>query len=154
MSRKELWSEDAGLPHAGWNSLFLTEYDGESYLLRYNPGMWQGSCVYTYTLFTIEGGKEKDFLTKTLSFDVNGTKPFDVPAMLTFADEVNALLQKSTLLLSSEGGLYTFGPAPADSFYERYSWLDGDPSLYTADDDLKTRLEKYSANAASNLIKS
>lgn len=151
---KALWSEDAGPSHAGWNSLFLCELDGKSYLLRYNPGMWQGSCVYTYNLFTIEGGKEKDFKTKTLLFDLNGTTPLDVPEMLAFADEINALLEKSTLLLSSEGGLYTFGPAPADAFLERYSWLDGEPSLYSADDDLKTRLEKYSAQAIANRVKS
>jgi len=150
----KLWSEDAGLSHAGWNSLYLTELDGKFYLLRYNPGMWQGSCVYTYTLFTIDGGKEKPYKTKTLSFDVNGTTPLDVPAMLAFADEINALLQKSRLLISSEGGGYTFGPAPADNFYERYSWLDGEPLLYATGDDLKTRLEKFSENAVSNREKS
>lgn len=70
--------------------------------------------------------------------------------MLAFAEEVNALLGKSTLLLSSEGGDYSFGPASADQFFERYSWLDNSPELYEEGDDLKTRLVKYSEYAVSN----
>jgi len=151
----EIWSENAGLPHVGWNSLFLYELDGKSYLLRYNPSMYQGDCTYTYTLFTLESGSEKVHQTKTLEFDINGTKALDAPQMVAFADEVNALLAKSTLLLSSEGGAYSFGPASADGFMEEFSWLDEDPnleSLYSPGDDLQTKLEKYSEYAVSNRV--
>jgi len=149
-SGNEIWSEDAGIPHVGWNSLFLCEQEGEYYLLRYNPGMWQGYCTYTYSLFTLEGGAEHVVRSNTLDFDVNGTAKLDAPEMVAFADEVNALLGKSTLLLSSEGGNYSFGPSAADRFLERYSWLDETPELYANGDGLETRLVKYSEYAVSN----
>ncbi|NLT15790.1 MAG: M56 family metallopeptidase [Clostridiales bacterium] len=150
---KEIWSENAGLPHVGWNSLFLCKLDEKTYLLRYNPSMYQGDCTYTYTLFTLEGGSEKVYQTNTLEFDINGTKALDASGMVAFADEVNALLAKSTLLLSSEGGTYSFGPVSADGFMEEFSWLEEDPnlkSLYLPDDDLQTKLEKFSEHAVLN----
>ena len=149
-SDNEIWSEQAGAPHTGWNSLFLCEQDGKYYLLRYNPGMWQGYCTYTYTLFTLEGGEEHVVRSNTIEFDVNGVNKLDAPKMVTFAEEVNALLGKSTLLLSSESGEYSFGPSSADQFFERYSWLDETPELYADGDDLETRLVKYSEYVVSN----
>ncbi|MFZ7102381.1 MAG: DUF5301 domain-containing protein [Peptococcaceae bacterium] len=149
-SGNEIWSEDAGIPHTGWNSLFLCEQKDEYYLLRYNPGMWQGYCTYTYSLFTLEGGAEHVIRSNTLEFDINGTAALDAPKMVAFADEVNALLRKSTLLLSSEGGNYSFGPLAADQFLVRYPWLDETPELYADGDDLETRLVKYSEYAVSN----
>ncbi len=148
-SGNEIWSESANTAHAGWNSLFLFERDGEYYLLRYNPTMYQGYCTYAYTLFTLENGKEKVHQTITLEFDINGTKELDVPKMISFANEVNALLNKSILLMSTKDGVYTFGPS-AESFYERYSWLDDAPDIYAEGDDLETRLKKYSDYMASN----
>jgi hypothetical protein len=44
------------------------------------------------------------FQTGTLEFDINGTAELDAPKMLSFAEEVNSLLAKSTLLISSDGG--------------------------------------------------
>jgi hypothetical protein len=150
----EIWEENAGLPHVGWNTLFLCELDGGDYLLRYNPTMFQGYCTYTYTLFTLEGGAVTVHKTNTLDFDINGTKALDAPGMVAFADEVNALLKKSTLLLSSEGGTYSFGPVSADGFMEVFSWLGEDPnleSLYSPGDDLQTKLEKYSEYAVQGV---
>jgi len=146
----ELWSEQLSTSHAGWGSLFLCELDGKEYLLRYNPGMWQGYCTYTYTLFTLEGGVEKAYQTKTLEFDINGTKALDVPEMVAFADEVNALIEKSILLLNTDGGDFHFGPSTAEVFFERYSWLDNYPELFKDGDSLETRLNKYSEYAVSN----
>ena len=147
-----IWSENACLAHTGWNSLFLCELDGEPYLLRYNPAMFQGYCDYTYTLFTLEGGAEKVYQTNTLEFDINGTQALDVPGMVAFADEVNALLEKSTLLLSSKDGIFTPGPASSRPFpfLETYSWLDDSPGLYAAGDGLAERLQKYSDYAILN----
>lgn len=139
----EIWSESANIAHAGWDSLFLFEQDGEYYLLRYNPTMYQGFGSYVYTLFTLEGGREKVYQTNTLEFDINGINELDIPKMISFADEVNALLGKSILLMSTKDGTYFFGPS-AEPFYESYSWLDLTPELYEADDDLETRLKKYS----------
>lgn len=145
----EIWSESANTSHAGWSSLFLFEKDGEYYLLRYNPTMYQGYCTYVYTFFTLENGKEKVYQTNTLEFDINGTKELDVPKMISFADEVNALLSKSILLMSTKDGAYSFGPS-AEPFYERYSWLDEMPKLYAVGDGLEMRLKKYSDYVVSN----
>lgn len=149
----EIWSESANVSHAGWNSLFLCEQDGEYFLLRYNPTMYQGYGTYVYTLFTLEGDKEKVYRTDTLEFDLNGNKELDVYKMLTFAYEINTLLEKSILLMSTRDGVYSFGPS-AEPFYERYSWLDGEPEIYEADDDLETRLKKYSDYLVSKQDKS
>lgn len=140
----EIWNEQAGTSHAGWNSLFLFEQGGEHYLLRYNPGMWQGSCTYTYILFTLEGADENVIGGDIIDFDINGTKELDAPKMVYFAETVNSLLDESILLVSSEGGKFTFGPSSAEPFFERYSWLDAMPELYERGDDLETRLYKYS----------
>lgn len=146
----ELWNEQFSTSHAGWGMLFLYEQDGKYCLLRYNPGMYQGYCTYVYTLFTPEDGRENVIRTNTLEFDVNGTKKLDVPEMIAFADEVNALLGKSTLLISSDGGSYAFGPSSPEPFFERYSWLDDYPELYEDGDSLGERLEKYSEYAIFN----
>lgn len=146
----ELWSEQLSTSHAGWDSLFLYKSDGKQYFLRYNPGMWQGYCTYTYTLFTLEGGKEKVFKSNTLEFDINGTKELDALKMVAFADEVNTLLGKSILLISSEGGNFYFGLSSAEPFFELYSWLDDMSELYRNGDSLESRLKKYSEYAIFN----
>jgi len=103
---RELWSEQLSTSHAGWGQLFLCGLDGRQYLLRYNPAMFQGNATYVYTLFTLKDGKEKVFKTNSIEFDINGTKELDVPQMLSFADEINSLLTKSTLLISSNNGAF------------------------------------------------
>lgn len=146
----EVWNQSVGTSHAWWGSYFLCHRNDDYYLLRYDPGMWQGYCTYIYTLFTLENGKEKAFRSNQLDFDINGIKKLDAPKMLAFAEEVNSLLDKSILLLSSEGGSYTFGPSSTEKFIERYSWLDATPWLYESNDDLETRLNKYSDAAFVN----
>ncbi len=75
--------------------------------------------------------------------------------MLSFAEEVNSLLAKSTLLISSDGGEFHFGPSSAEPFFERYSWLDwpgGNPELYEKNDSLEKRLNKYSKFAVETRL--
>jgi hypothetical protein len=146
----EIWSEPANTVHAGWNSLFLCEQEGENYLLRYNPTMYQGYCTYVYTIFNLEGGRENVVRSSMLEFDINGTQELDTPEMIAFADEVNALLSRSILLMSTEGGVYSFGPSSAEPFFEGYAWLDGYPELFENGDSLETRLVKFSEYAVAN----
>lgn len=143
LSNVELWSEQLSTSHAGWNQLFLCELDNQQYLLQYNPMMYQGYCTYVYTLFTLENGKENVFHTNKLEFDINGIKELDVPQMIAFADEVNALLDKSALLISSNGGDFSFGSSSAEPFFERFSWLDDYEKFFLEEDDLETRLNKF-----------
>ncbi len=147
---RELWNDEFAEAHAGWNQLFLTELDGRQYLLRYIPSMYQGFCTYVYSLFTIENGKEKVLQANTLEFDINGTRVLDADKMMSFAAEINALLKKSALLVSSDGGNFRYGLVSTEPYMERYSWLDGMPELYSPGDDLKTRLAKYSKYAIAN----
>lgn len=149
-SGNEIWSKQFSLSHAGWGSLFLCEMDGKQYLLEYDPYMSQGYATYIYTLFTLEGDNEKVYRSNTLEYDINGITELNPPKMIAFADEVNELLKKSILLISTEGGEYYFGPAPADPFFERYSWLDMTPELYDGNDDLETKLAKYNQYAMQN----
>jgi beta-lactamase regulating signal transducer with metallopeptidase domain len=150
-SGNERWREALNTAHAGWDQIFLCNHQGAQYLLRYNPHMGQGYCTYVYSLFSPEaGGKESVSQTKTLEFDINGSKALDARKMTGFADEVNALLKSSVLLISSNGGAWSFGPASAEPFYERYSWLDGSPELFSDGDSLETKLEKYSDWAIAN----
>lgn len=113
--------------------------------LRYTPVMYQGGCTYTFSLFSPEkGGKEKVFRTETIAFDINGIGALNAREMVGFADEVNALLKKSTLLLSSNEGSWSLGPSSSEPFFEVYSWLD-DPGLYDLGiykkgDSLETKL--------------
>lgn len=149
-SGAEIWSAAANTAHSGWDSLFLYKQDGEQFLLRYNPSMYQGFCAYTYILFTLENSTETVILSNRLDFDINGTKALDASKMVAFAEEINALLGKSILLMSTEGGEYSFGPSSADQFLESYSWLDAMPELYADNDDLETRINKYSNYAILN----
>ncbi len=148
----ELWNKQFSTSHAGWGQLFLCELDDKQYLLKYNPAMFQGNATYAYTLFTLRDGKEKVSKTDSIKFDINGTKELDVSQMLSFADEINSLLIKSTLLISSNDSVFHFGPGSAEPYFERYSWLDGNPELYEVGDSLQVKLGKYSKFAVSNLF--
>ncbi len=118
-----LWSEEMSTAHPGWDSLFLCTLDGRDCLLRYNPTMYQGECSYRYTLFTLENGRENIKQTRTVAFDANGTNLLDVDEMTSFADEVNAMLEKSILLLKTEGGIAAIGPSGAEEYSENYAVL-------------------------------
>lgn len=148
----EIWKESGNKAHAGWKSLFLCRIDEKEYLLRYTPYMGQGYGTYKYSLFTLEGGVEKVYETNTLEFDLNGAEELNVRQMIAFADEVNSLLGKSTMLMSTDGGTYSFGPASAAPFYEKYSWLGEFSELFSKGDDLSKRLQKFSKHAVSTRV--
>lgn len=131
-----LWSEDAAAAHAGWNGLFLYSGDDGFYLLRYNPTMFQGRANYHYELFTLEGGTENVIKSRAVDFSAN---PDDLPTpekqieMDSFAAEVNSLLEKSVVLLSTtKDGELVYGGVSADAFSEKYTVLEND--VYYPDD--------------------
>jgi len=146
----EIWSEPANTAHPGWNQLLLYEQEGKYYLLRYNPTMYQGIGTYEYCLFTLDGGTEHVVRSNMLEFDLNDRNNPDISKMVSFANEVNELLGKSILLLSSDGGNFHFGPSSAEPFFESYSWLDGFPDLYGPGDSLENKLNKFRNFILSN----
>ncbi len=119
----ELFQEYAATAHPGWNSLYL--YHGEPYgdcLLRYTPTIYTGGAHYAYTLFTLEGGTEHVVAQGSLDFETS-----QVPEMreqlIAFADEVNTLLRRSALLLSTLDGKLVIGPRNIGSDLEDLSSL-------------------------------
>lgn len=114
----ELLREDAALAHAGWNSLYLyTDDQGQASLLRYNPYMSTGQASFSYTLFTLEGGEETVLQEGSLSFEVSQV-PDQAEEIQAFAREVNTLLLRSSLLLSTQDGTRIVGPEPVGAHLE------------------------------------
>ena len=101
----ERWSAELGLAHVGWDSYFLYRDGDTSAILRYNPAMFQGFCNYDYELFSLGADGQRLLTQRSVEFDVNpdSDDPWPPDAQV-FADEVNALLEKSTLLISTLDG--------------------------------------------------
>lgn len=117
----ELWSKTLATPHVGWDSLFLCTLDGTDYLLSYNPSIFQGMCSYSYELFTLEGGTPSIVQTRTVQFASSyEEKLLDADELGSFADEVNALLSDSVLLISTKDGEAEIGPASSGPYLEVY----------------------------------
>ena len=119
----ELFREDAGTPHVGWNSLYLCRDDQNGdCLLRYHPYTSTGFASYSYTLFTLEGGAQTVIQEGSLDFEIRQV-PERVEELMTFADEVNALLRHSSLLLSTQDGEVRIGLADWGEDLEHLSGL-------------------------------
>ena len=127
---KMIWSEEGYSVHAGYNALFLCVLNGDAYLLRYHPTMYQGAGTYSYQLFFLENGTEKVVQENSVKFDTNFHKgkplygEFNPETIAAFMDEINDLLSHSTQLLNTDGELLeTFAGktvAPQDTL----GWLD------------------------------
>ena len=117
----ELFREDAGTPHVGWNSLYLCRDNqyGDC-LLRYNPYTSTGFASYSYTLFTLEGGTPTVLQEGNLDFEIRQASE-RAEELMDFADEVNGLLRHSSLLLSTQNGEVTIGPADWGEHLEHLS---------------------------------
>lgn len=106
---KILWETNAGLPHAGWNSLFLTRVNGKDYLMQYNPTTYQGASTYNFHVFSLdENGTEIIMDKDEVSFSQNppgGTNYFhkrDIEPVKAFFEHVNRYLTVSELLLNTD----------------------------------------------------
>lgn len=102
---ERLYYAEGGFAHVGWNALFLCTIDGESYLLRYNPTMFQGMSNYSYELFSLKDGHET-IAYNEITFDVNFYAPyheaFDPEGIAAFMEEINGYLAQSTQLLNTD----------------------------------------------------
>lgn len=105
---ERIFYEEGESVHSGWNALFLCTLDEESYLLRYNPVIYQGACAYTYELFTLENGG-RTVAKNELSFDVNFDAPYhdeiDTEDVAAFLGEVNGYLSHAEQLLNTDANL-------------------------------------------------
>lgn len=107
-----LWSKELGTAHMGQGSILLYQDDGEDYLMEYNPTMYQGIGSYACRTFTLEGGHESENYYREVEFNVSDLLTTD--DMRTFAVQVDYMLWKSTVLLSTIEGELVVGPRTAE----------------------------------------
>lgn len=122
--------------HTGQKAVFLCRLDGEDYLLRYKPTMYQGCGDYSYELFTMENGGETTVQWNAVSFDINFGSPihgdFDIEVIADFMEEINGLLSHSVQLINTDSELLeTFEKEgkPVDTLW----WLDSREPDFTRD---------------------
>ena len=132
-----LWMDEAYPAHAGWNTVLACKWEGEDYLLRYNPSMSTGCAGYSYELFSLDGaGNEIMKADDYVDFDVNFGSfvhvPLDVPAIADFLREAYGYLEKSTLLLSTEDGDLWPAMSGKEFFWKSGCYFDlpEDPALW------------------------
>lgn len=107
-NEERIFYTEGSFSHTGWNTLFLCTLNGENYLLRYNPAIYQGVCHYYYELFTLTGGYEIIHYN-SITFDVNFDAPhhtgYNPAEIAAFMDEINGYLAQSTPLLNTDQNL-------------------------------------------------
>lgn len=123
---KILW-EDFFHTHGDQKAVFLCRLEGEDYLIRYYPTMYQGFGDYSYTLFMMEDNRETTVQGNEVSFDISFGSPvhddFDAGAIAAFLEELNGLLADSVLLVNTDSELQrTFEKEGA--FRDTLWWLD------------------------------
>lgn len=141
-----LWSEMASLSHAGWNSLFACEVDGQDCLLWYSPWEGQGMCAYRYELFSLDSdGEELLFQENGVEFDMMFGSDvhlgFDAADIAAFLEEVHGYLDNSTLLLTTEGGSFRTGGSGGDFRDDMDFWDESCP--YDDSVSLEENLRNY-----------
>ena len=138
--------------HAGWARWFKYVSDeGEDYLLRYCPAMGTGigSYFYELTWYDAPGWERPATILareNSVSFSMTPSS-IELPAqeMEAFAEEVNALLERSTLLVSTVGGGVVLGPTAGALYYEDYGFMDAELELPPAL-PLRDKIERYAAH--------
>lgn len=132
----KIWSAWGSRAPSEWNALFLCTLDGEDYLLRYRPTMYQGNFSYRYELFFLKDGVETTVQQKNISFDTNFSAPFhgtfDPIAISAFVEELNGLLAHSVQLFNTHSDLQT-AYDQAGTLTETLWWLDDFEGIFTRD---------------------
>ncbi len=160
--RLEIWEngeridvETGYFAHTGWASIFLCTLDGEDYLLRYHPNMYQGVCSYSYNLSTLADGGETTVRRNSVAFDINFGAPihngFDAGAIAAFMDEINDLLAHSVPMLNTDGDLLgTF--EKEGRLYDSLWWLDSAEPVFVRDESqsLEENLKAFEAAMTAN----
>ena len=146
---EEIWSEEAGTPHAGWNALFLCALEGEDYILRYNPTMYQGVCDYSYQVFWLEDGgtviRDQSSVHFTIDPPQETTQEmtFAPDAIAAFLDEVNAYLAQSQILLVTDEDLLNTFAGQGGYLMDTLWWLDSDVYVRNEEYTLVENLMAY-----------
>ncbi len=135
-----IWWDEGYFAHAGYNAIYQCTLDGQDYLLRYNPVMYQGYCTYSYKLFTLEGGVETVVEQDSVEFNIHVDNmdytpgDFDPDAISTFMAKVNHLLNFSTVLMMTDSYLSDAIEA-GKGLTDQLWWLNGWEPVFTRDPD-------------------
>lgn len=142
------WSRSLHESHPGWGSYFACRVEGEDYLLRYEPVMYQGFAAYGYQLFSLsESGEEQLIQEGSVSFDLNFGSPmhesYDPKAIAAFLEEVHGLLKDSELLLTTENGEFRSGGSGAEFRDDLEFWMEEE--LYDENRSLEENIRAIGA---------
>lgn len=126
------WSRSLHESHPGWGSYFACRVEGQDYLLRYTPVMYQGCATYSYQLFSLdEAGEELVVREGGVEFDENFGSPvhgsFDPADIAAFLEEVHRLLEGSELLLTTESGDFRSGGSGVEFHDDLDLWTTEEP---------------------------
>ncbi len=135
-----IWWDEGYFAHAGYNAIYSCTLDGQDYLLRYNPVMYQGYGTYSYKLFTLEDGVETAVEQDSVEFNMNVDRPdytageFDPEAIDAFMAKVNYLLNFSTVLMMTDSYLSDAIEA-GHGLTDQLWWLDGWEPVFVRDEN-------------------
>lgn len=123
------WSRSLHESHPGWGAYFACRVDGEDYLLRYLPTMYQGFATYEYQLFSLSGtGEEQAVREGRVEFDINFGSPmhreFDPEAIAVFLEEVHGLTDSGQLLLTTVNSNVRFDRPGGDFTDDLEDWTE------------------------------
>lgn len=105
---EKLWQGEAGIAHAGWDGFYLYEKDEKHYLMRWLPAGSTGIFSYGYEIFSLtETGEQVPLTSGAFFYDTNsveGTLSLKVELLKAFETEVNALLEDTIVLITTDEG--------------------------------------------------
>lgn len=107
-SGRPIWTAYADTVHAGWNGIYVYQNprDVLTYLLVWQPSMYQGVADYHYRVFSLsESGKEQIWEEASIAFDLNHVKMEDPGNVSSFLARVNELLRESYVLIDTNEGV-------------------------------------------------
>lgn len=143
---ERIFYTEGNYAHVGWNALFLCILDGESYLLRYDPALYQGIFSYSYELFTLKDGYETITYNKIridVNFDAPSHDKFNPEEIASFMEKINGYLAQSTQLLNTDYNLL--------ATFERTGKLEDD--LSTLFDSYKPEFSRDNAKSLSENLR-
>ena len=92
----------AGQAHAGWATYALVNLDSGTYLMSYEPTMYQGEAAYRYRLMELRGGRLEEQTSAEVSFSANPGAENDLAAVAEFQRRTNDVWQRSRLLFTTD----------------------------------------------------
>ena len=123
-----VWSRSLHESHPGWGAYFACRVDGEDYLLRYLPTMYQGFATYAYELFFLdEAGEEQAVREGSVDFDLNfGSyhQRFEPAEIAAFLEEVHGLTDSGQLLLTTVNSNVRFDRPGGDFTDDLEDWTE------------------------------